>query len=255
MIEVAGDPSTDRVARELAALAARHRDAAGLVMRAVNLVGGLAENRLERLPDPVKEMIEAATLRGLRLAYAAAAYPAAPRTGRWANRVAVVCSGAAGGAGGLATAVVELPFTVATMFAALQRVAAAHGFDPADPAVRLECLQVFASGGPLADDDGVNTSFLASRVAVTGQTVHAALRAVVPRFAAALGQKLAAQTAPILGAAAGAGINLAFIRYYEEMAHVRFGLMRAAREVGEARARDLFARAVRDARRARVSRP
>ena len=38
---------------------------------------------------------------------------------------------------------------------------------------------------------------------------------------------------PILGAAAGAGTNYAFVDYYVEMAHVHFGLRKLARTYGE----------------------
>lgn len=53
---------------------------------------------------------------------------------------------------------------------------------------------------------------------------------VAPKFAAVLTQKLASQAVPILGAAAGAGTNLAFVNYYTEVAHVHFGLRQLARE-------------------------
>ena len=51
---------------------------------------------------------------------------------------------------------------------------------------------------------------------------------VAPRLAAVFGQKLAAQAIPIVGAAAGAATNYAFINYYREMAQVHFGLRRLA---------------------------
>jgi uncharacterized protein (DUF697 family) len=56
---------------------------------------------------------------------------------------------------------------------------------------------------------------------------------VAPRLSVVLGQKLAAQTVPVLGAAAGAATNYAYTRYYQEMAHVHFGLARLAREGGQ----------------------
>jgi hypothetical protein len=43
-----------------------------------------------------------------------------------------------------------------------------------------------------------------------------------------LGQKLAAQTVPVLGAVAGAATNYAYTSYYQEMAHVHFGLRKLA---------------------------
>ncbi len=43
-----------------------------------------------------------------------------------------------------------------------------------------------------------------------------------------LGQKLAAQTVPVLGAVAGATTNCVYSGYYQEMARVHFGLRRLA---------------------------
>jgi uncharacterized protein (DUF697 family) len=58
--------------------------------------------------------------------------------------------------------------------------------------------------------------------------MRALIARVAPRLAAVLGQKLAAQTVPVLGAAAGAGTNYAYTQYYQDMAHVHFGLRRLA---------------------------
>ncbi|NCU20748.1 hypothetical protein EOM89_08430, partial [Candidatus Falkowbacteria bacterium] len=44
----------------------------------------------------------------------------------------------------------------------------------------------------------------------------------------ALGQKLAAQATPVLGAIAGAAINYSFTSYYQDIARVHFGLKRLA---------------------------
>ena len=46
----------------------------------------------------------------------------------------------------------------------------------------------------------------------------------------AVWQKLAAQTVPVLGAVAGATTNYMFTSYYQDMAHVHFGLRRLAVE-------------------------
>ena len=54
------------------------------------------------------------------------------------------------------------------------------------------------------------------------------IAAVAPRLATALGQKLAAQSVPVLGAVAGATTNMVYTRYYQEVAHVHFGLRRLA---------------------------
>jgi hypothetical protein len=161
-------------------------------------------------------------------------------------------NGAAGGAGGLVTSIAELPVTVTVMLHAIRRVAEEEGFDPDDPAIRAEVLRVFAAGSPLAKDDGVNTAFLGARVALTGPALQRLLAATAPRLAAVLGQKLLAQSVPLLGAVAGAGLNAAFIGYYREVAHVRFGLLRLAEVHGPGPVLAAFAKAAAPPRVTRV---
>jgi len=55
-----------------------------------------------------------------------------------------------------------------------------------------------------------------------------------------MGQKLAAQAVPVLGAVAGAATNYAYTSYYQDMAHVHFGLRRLARLHGEERVLESF---------------
>jgi hypothetical protein len=124
----------------------------------------------------------------------------------------------------------ELPVTVTLLLRVIQGVAAEHGFDPSEENVQFDCLKVFGSAGPMAADDGAETAFISSRLALNGAALSHILRAIAPKLAAALGQKLAAQSVPILGAAAGAAINYTYTSYYREMAHVQFGLRRLAIE-------------------------
>lgn len=220
---------------EIDALAQRHRRAGGLLIRLVNLAGGQLENRLELLPDRIKDQIETAARNALGFAYRVAershqnpAPGRAPALGNRGNLALATVTGAVGGFGGLPSSLAELPVTTTLLLRAIQTIAQGHGFDLSEARVRAECLQVFASGSPLEADDGVNTSFLTARVTLTGGAMQRLISAVAPRFAAVFGQKLAAQAVPILGAVAGAGVNYTFASYYQEMAHIRFGLMRLA---------------------------
>ena len=45
-------------------------------------------------------------------------------------------------------------------------------------------------------------------------------------------QKMAAQAVPVLGAAAGAALNAAYLRYYRELAAIRFALLRLSERHG-----------------------
>ncbi len=222
----------------LRAIAARQTRAGGLVMSIVNAAGSRIESRLEMLPDHLKDRLERTAARALERSYHLAGRTQRPAggadIGQRGHLALATLGGAIGGLGGFGTALAELPVTVTVIFRSIQRIAAEYGFDPADEAVRIECLRVFGSGSPLARDDGVNTSFLGARVTITGPALNRVISAVAPRFATVLGEKLAAQAVPLLGSVAGAGINYAFVSYYQEMAHVRFALMRLAREHGAA---------------------
>jgi hypothetical protein len=250
-------PPLDAAARaEIAALARRQHQAGGLLMRSVTFLGGQVEDGLKLLPQGLRAQIEAAARAALLKSYEAASMS---RSGRLAGRMAsdrahrilASVSGAIGGLGGLPTALAELPVATTVIFRAVQTVAAAHGEDPDAEATRRECLRVFGSGGPDAEDDGIDTSFLGARLSLTGPALQRLIARVAPRFAAVLGQKLAGQAVPLIGAAAGAGTNYAFLSYYTEMAHVHFGLRRLVRTYGEDAVLDLFHRVLAETRRPR----
>lgn len=215
---------------EIVRLVSRYRKAGGPVMHIVNLFGTRVESQIEKLPDSIKDRIERVVETALHRCYSFAGRTLGEgdTLGESGHRSVALLTGAVGGFGGLPTAVAELPVTVTVIFRAIQKIAESYGYDPADPEVRLECLQVFGAGSPLHEDDGVNTSFLGARVTMTGPALNRVIAAVAPRLSLVLGEKLAAQTVPLLGSVAGAGVNYAFLSYYQEMAHVRFGLMKLA---------------------------
>jgi len=149
----------------------------------------------------------------------------------WMDKVAATLSGAVGGLGGLPSAMMELPVTTTLLLRSIQNVAVEHGFDPKDPSVEAACLLVLAADGPLAGtDEGVDLGFLTARAAVGGAAVNAIMARVAPKLAVALGQKLAAQAVPLLGAMAGAATNYAYVSYYQELAQVVFRLRRLAKD-------------------------
>ncbi|WP_146590673.1 EcsC family protein [Puniceibacterium confluentis] len=225
------------VDQELGALARRHKRAGGVGLQVLNFVGGQAENLLERLPDKVKERLEDATARALAIAMRAASQSRGmvPDQKGWLNTALTTGMGAMGGAGGLPTALAELPVTTTVLLRAIQGISAEYGFDPDDPEIQKECLLVFGSSGPLAGDDGADMAFLSARVSLTGATVHGLIARVAPRLATVMGQKLATQTVPVIGAVAGAATNYAYTSYYQEMAHVHFGLRRLSESSGKSR--------------------
>lgn len=227
---------------EIAALAARYRRANGPVMRLATRLGGALESQLAGLPESLRSQIERVTAQALRASYGLASRT--PDLGERGPMVAALATGAAGGAGGLPTAIAELPVTVTLFLNAIRSVAREAGLDPDADWVRAECLQVFGAGSPLAQDDGVNTSFVAARLGLTGGAVQNLISTIAPKLAAVLGQKIAAQAVPVLGALSGAALNAAFLTYYREIARVRFALLQLSERHGSDSVQEAFRLAV-----------
>lgn len=253
MIEINPDdpkpPLTDAARTDITALATRQRRANGLLMKAVNFAGGQVEDGLKLLPKAMRGQIENAAKAALLRSYELASRSRRPGlfNSDRAHRVIGTMSGALGGIGGLPTALAELPVATTLIFRAVQGVATQYGEDPSSAETRVECLRVFGAGGPGVADDGIDTGFIGARISITGPAIGKIIARVAPRFGAVLSQKLMTQAIPIIGAAAGAGTNYAFVDYYIEMAHVHFGLRRVARVHGDAAVADVFHRALADA--------
>lgn len=223
------------VDRQMDLLVRRHARAGNVGIQILNLVGGQAETLLDRLPSGIRARMGEGTEQALRFAMDAAhrSRDVVSEQPGWLNRAVTTAMGAAGGFGGLPSAMAELPVTTAVLLRSIQDVAVEYGFDPGEEGVKYDCIQVFAAAGPLAQDDGSDLAFLSTRMAVSGAALQALIARVAPRLATVLGQKLAAQTVPVLGAAAGAATNYAYTSYYQEMAHVHFGLRRLAIDAGK----------------------
>jgi hypothetical protein len=218
---------------EIMRLAGRYAKANGPVMGLVTRLGGKIEAQLDQLPPGFRQKVEQVTSEALKQSLKLAGHGRnAPDFGPRAAPALAALAGAVGGAGGIATALAELPVTVTMILHSILRAAEAEGFDTHLPEVQAEALRVLSSGGPLAEDDGVNTSFLGARLTLSGSAVHKILASIVPGFATVLSQKLVAQTIPVLGAVTGAALNTAFLTYYREVAHIRFSLLRLSIQHG-----------------------
>jgi hypothetical protein len=229
---------------EIAELARAYRRANGPVMSLANRLGGGFETQMARLPPRVRTEIERVTITALTAAHGVAGLAdKGPDLGNRGTMAAAMLTGAAGGSGGMLTSIAELPVTIMVFLHAIRREAVLAGYDPNEPGIRAACLEVFAAGSPLQGDDGINTSFLSARVTLTGQAIQKLIATVAPRLAATMGQKLAAQAIPLLGAATGAALNAAYLNYYRAIARIRFALMRLAETQGGESVIDAFAKA------------
>ncbi len=226
-----------------------------LAVKITSLLGKPIERGFELLPKAWNEKIGEVTREALMAAMKGAVMtmreapaltePTAAR--RW-HKAAVALSGAAGGAFGLPALVIELPLSTTIICRSIADIARANGESPQDLATRLACLEVFALGGAAKGDDAAETGYFAVRASLAqavseaahylashklaGDGAPALLRLIgliAARFKLQVSEKLAAQAVPVVGAAAGAMINLLFIDHFQEMSRGHFTVRRLER--------------------------
>ncbi len=250
MIDLPGPERTDLLrARELL-------EHPSLAIRIADLVGTPVEALVKRLPDGAQRAIGDATRKALGAALDAAVRTLGKREARspsnWLHRGVVVASGAVGGAAGLPGLAVELPFSTTVMLRSIADHARAQGEDLAAVASRLECLTVFALGSRAGSDDAADSAYFATRAALARAVSGAAefvaergvargiadksapavaqlLARIAQRFGVAVGDKVAAQLVPIVGAAGGAAVNALFLKHYQDVAWAHFSVRRLER--------------------------
>jgi hypothetical protein len=220
-----------------------------LAARLAALIGTPVEALKSRLPGPVQGMLDGAVKRALSAAMEAAlktdpARTPIPVASAWFHRGMAAASGAAGGAFGLPGTLVELPVSTTLLLRQVAAVAAENGEDLSAPNAAAECLKVFALGGRNPGDDAAETGYFAVRIALAEALKGAATRGlagvvlpgflgtVAARFGGPVALKLSAQAAPLIGAAAGAAVNLAFLEHFRGIAEGHFTVRRLERGYG-----------------------
>ena len=228
------------------ALARAALERESLTARLAALAGTPIERLKANLPDVAQNALDVVIRRTLSAALRTALRTSPMRSlpgvrPQWLQRGVTVASGIAGGAFGLPGTLVELPLSTTLLLRQIATEAVAAGEDPHDPETAVECLKVFALGGPGAGDDTVESGYFATRLALarflptmSATVLPGFLGAVAARFAGPLLLKLSAQAAPLLGAAAGGAVNLAFLEHFRRLAKAHFTVRRLERVHGAA---------------------
>ena len=231
----------------------------GLLVQAANLLGSPIESMIgKRLPKRATDVLEKAATSAVTTAFNGAALTmrkdqAGSPARNWAHKVVAVGAGAAGGFFGLAGLAAELPFTTATMLRSIADIARSQGESPHDIATRVECIVVLALGGSSTSDDGAESGYFATRVALAQQVsvvsrhlathglsrkgspaVLRLIQSIANRFLVPVTQKALAEAVPIVGAASGAALNWIFMAHFQRMAEGHFIVRRLERTYGAA---------------------
>lgn len=228
----------------------------GLATKLSQIIGRPLEAGMKRLPQGFQGAINSAIETAMQRAMDAAVWSMSSKPGKdgpsnkW-HKAMVGLSGGVGGAFGLPALLVELPISTSLMLRSIADIARHNGFEPANPATRLDCLQVFALGGPGDLDDGAESSYWATRLAL-GQLIRESLAqmtgragvsgatgplakmisSVAARLGVVISEQTAAKAVPGIGAATGAAINILFMSHFQNVAKGHFAIRRLEEKYG-----------------------
>jgi EcsC protein family len=224
----------------------------GLAAKITNVIGVPIEKGFELLPEKWAEVVTGATKKSLEAALHVTLVTLddklQARSWEVLHKLAVVATGAGGGAFGLLGLPVELPVSTAIMLRSIADIARSEGERLRTPEAKLACLEVFALGCRRPSDDANESAYFAMRGALAKAVSEAAkyvaekglaeegapalvrlITQLAARFGANVSEKVAAQAVPIIGAAGGAVINVLFINHFQDMARGHFTVRRLER--------------------------
>ena len=225
-------------------------------MQVADLIGHPFERALNMLPGPVRENTD-------RLAYSALigslnvavntmkrrqGGPSRDRLHRWLG----AGTGALGGLAGFWSLAVELPVSTTLMLRSIADIAAAEGQDLTKVETRLDCIQVFALGGPNPSDNAAESGYWIVRAGMSKAFTDAAayatrfglqreagpplarlISAIAARFSADVAAQSAVRMIPVVSAASAAAVNVIFTRHFQEIARGHFTVRRLEAKYGQ----------------------
>ena len=237
------------------AFPARCLDGDSFASRLADLLGRQVEALGRALPSPARQAIaraaETSLKIALRLALRTIDKTSPAKAAKGAHKAAAAASGALGGAFGLASMAVELPITTTILLRSIAEIAREEGEDLARPEAALACIEVFGLGGEAAGEAAIESGYFAVRGALAKSVGESArfiaqrglvdetapilvrlLAQIAARFGVVVGEKLAAQAVPVIGAIGGAAVNVAFAEHFQTVARGHFIVRRLERAHG-----------------------
>lgn len=233
--------------------------------RVTGLIGRPFEKTLELLPTKFSTILARATRAALQRALEVAVRSVGDQEPRsptnLLHKIAVVATGAGGGAFGLAGLPVELPLSTTIMLRSIVEIARSQGEQIRSIESKLACIEVFALGSRSQADDAAELGYFAVRSALARTVSEAAqyitekgfirqsapaivrfITQVASRFGITVSEKVAAQMVPVAGAAGAAVMNLLFIDHYQDTARGHFTVRRLERKYSPEIIRAQYAR-------------
>ncbi|TRZ42269.1 EcsC family protein [Robertkochia solimangrovi] len=232
------------------------------VMRTLNKIGSTIEFGLSKLPESKQAWLNAQVHKALM--FVLKSNLKTMKKGQEFRkpsdntyRALVTTSGVLGGVFGPAAFAADLTIATKFMMRSIIDIARSEGEDIYDPETQLSCLEVFALGGRSPDDDGLETGYYATRLALNAGIRQAAdfvakngiseigkllisstnplvkvVAIIASRFSVQVSEKFMAQAVPVAGAVGGGTVNFVFIQHFQKMARAHFVIRRLERSYG-----------------------
>ena len=234
-----------------------------LTTKIAGTVGRPIESGFKLLPKnwnrKVGEVTRKALLKGLEFSMNTMGKPKTRKSQDWLHKLLIVGSGAAGGAVGLASLAVELPFSTCVILRSIADIARSEGHNIALLEVKLECLEVLALGGKSSQDDAAESGYwmvrgvLAKSVSEAGSylaekglseecapPLARLIATIASRFSIVITEETAAKAVPVVGAVSGGAINYLFMNHFQEMASGHFVVKRLEKKYGMKRVEETY---------------
>jgi len=238
-------------------------DGESFAIKVTAILGRPIEYVLEILPKKAHNLISDATTKALNISLKVAVTTMSkkPTASSWnkTHKLACAATGATGGFFGWSALAIELPFSTTIMLRTIADIARSEGEMISSLEAELECLSIFALGGPSLDDDAAESGYYAIRAALTDTVTSAAkyivkeglkkegsplivkfIAEISSRFGIQVSQKAAAQAIPVLGAVSGALINTIFIDHFQDKARGHFIIRRLERKYGKEVIKEIY---------------
>lgn len=233
----------------------------GLILQGLNFVGSGIEKATKLIPASIEKKISKKTnsiLMGIIKAnlktMSKNQIESLPKNKTYKG--VVTASGVGFGLLGFAGFIPDLAITTKFMMRSIMDIARSKGENLNDIETQLGCLEVFALGGKSNKDDGLETSYYTTRLALDGAIKSASkyvaengakiaieklasgtpmmqlVAKVAARYEVATIEKFAAEGLPIVGAIGGGSINWVFIHHFQKMAEAHFTIRQLERKYG-----------------------
>ncbi|MEM7180261.1 MAG: EcsC family protein [Spirochaetota bacterium] len=206
------------------------------------------------LPESVRKKSMEATIQALEKSWEYSlktmSEPDQPPAPNHRHTAYALVSGAIGGVG-VITLFIELPITTIIMVRSIADIARSFGENYHEIGTKYACLEVFAFGDDVLDEETGDVGYYATRAALTNSfedsSIYIAQKGVAGMGAPLIAQiitkiaihyqrviavALTTKLVPIVGAIMGASINYLFIEHFQEKAMGHFTIRQMERKYG-----------------------